>query len=194
MERPKIEFEGPQRTCIVCVATPLTQGSRAAEKNKRRFNYHWCVPCHKFTTSHHLNEDKLKGEFDPSRPSLELSPLSPTDINSHRYVFQFLHRTTCAPLPSSRMAHRLVFSLREEIIGLAPPPPGLTPNFHDPPSIRHLVLIINITCPLLSAIFVALRLYTTGFILRSVGIDDCKHPVVKEYQALIDRYDHSVLG
>jgi hypothetical protein len=65
-------------------------------------------------------------------------------------------------------------SLRKEN-GAIPPPSGVTPNFTDPPSLQHIVLITNIIFTLVSALFVILRLYTTGFIIRSVGIDDCKY-------------------
>ncbi|PVH98966.1 hypothetical protein DM02DRAFT_595228 [Periconia macrospinosa] len=58
------------------------------------------------------------------------------------------------------------------IVGAIPPPPGITPDFVNPPSIQHVVLIVNSILPLVSLLFVALRLYTTGFILRSVGVDD----------------------
>jgi hypothetical protein len=63
----------------------------------------------------------------------------------------------------------------EENVGVIPPPPGLTPNFIGPPSLQHVVLIANIILPIISALFVALRLYTTGLITRSVGVDDCKY-------------------
>ncbi|KAH6668450.1 hypothetical protein B0J14DRAFT_165038 [Halenospora varia] len=62
--------------------------------------------------------------------------------------------------------------LREENVGVIPPPLGVTPNFINPPSLQHIILITNIILPLVSVLFVILRLYTTGFIIRSVGIDD----------------------
>ncbi|KAH7111824.1 hypothetical protein B0J11DRAFT_447400 [Dendryphion nanum] len=63
-------------------------------------------------------------------------------------------------------------SLREEIIGVLPPPPGVTPNFINPPSLQHIILITNIILSIVSALFVALRFYTTGCIIHSVGVDD----------------------
>lgn len=70
--------------------------------------------------------------------------------------------------------HSFILSLRGENVGVIPPPPGVSPNFIDPPSLQHVVLITNIIFIFVSALFVTLRLYTTGIITRSVGIDDCK--------------------
>lgn len=64
-------------------------------------------------------------------------------------------------------------SLREENIGVVQPPPGVTPNFINPRSLQHIPLIANIVLTSVSAAFVILRLYTTGLIIRSVGVDDC---------------------
>ncbi|KAF2178962.1 hypothetical protein K469DRAFT_323820 [Zopfia rhizophila CBS 207.26] len=63
-------------------------------------------------------------------------------------------------------------SPRAEFVGVVPPPPGVTPNFTDPPSRQHIILITNIILPFVSAFFMILRLYTTGFIIRSVGVDN----------------------
>ncbi|KAH7034021.1 hypothetical protein B0J12DRAFT_679791 [Macrophomina phaseolina] len=60
----------------------------------------------------------------------------------------------------------------EETLGVIPPPWGVTPNFVNPASLAPIVLITNICFPLTSALFVTLRLYTTGFVTRTVGIDD----------------------
>jgi hypothetical protein len=70
--------------------------------------------------------------------------------------------------------HSFELLMREENAGVIPPPPGVTPNFTDPPTRQHIVLTINIVLPLFSFVFVVLRLYTTGFIICSVGSDDCK--------------------
>jgi len=59
-------------------------------------------------------------------------------------------------------------------IGVIPPPAGVTPNFVDPPSLKHIVFITNSVFPFVSALFLAFRLYTTWFITRSPGLDDCK--------------------
>jgi hypothetical protein len=61
------------------------------------------------------------------------------------------------------------------IVGAIPPPPGIMPNFINPPSLQHVVLIVNVILSFVSLVFVALRFYTTGFLLRSVGVDGCKY-------------------
>ncbi|KAH7111788.1 hypothetical protein B0J11DRAFT_447438 [Dendryphion nanum] len=58
------------------------------------------------------------------------------------------------------------------MVGVIPPPPGIMPNFINPPSLQHNILITNIVLSTVSALFVALRFYTTGFVIRSVGVDD----------------------
>ncbi|KAH7108852.1 hypothetical protein B0J11DRAFT_240172 [Dendryphion nanum] len=68
--------------------------------------------------------------------------------------------------------HPFVLSQRGENVGVIPPPSGISPNFINPPSLQHVILITNIIFPLVSTLFVTLRLYTTGIIMRSVGIDD----------------------
>jgi hypothetical protein len=58
--------------------------------------------------------------------------------------------------------------------GVIPPPPGVVPDFSIPETNRRIILVTNILLSVISAHFVGLRLYTTGYILRSVGPDDCK--------------------
>ena len=57
------------------------------------------------------------------------------------------------------------------------PPPAVmaewpTPNYIDPPTRGHGVLIVNIACMSLAFIVVMLRLYTRFWITYSAGIDD----------------------
>ncbi|KLU92598.1 hypothetical protein MAPG_11543 [Magnaporthiopsis poae ATCC 64411] len=53
------------------------------------------------------------------------------------------------------------------IIGTMPPPPGVVPNFDDPPSLAPFVVAASVVLPALSTGFVALRFYT-AFRLTSV--------------------------
>lgn len=54
----------------------------------------------------------------------------------------------------------------------AMPPPGVMPNFDNPHSLKGELLIINVVFTTLTAIFVAIRLYSRGFISKQFGLDD----------------------
>ena len=62
------------------------------------------------------------------------------------------------------------------IVGLAPPPPGVTPNFDHPTSLGYRVAIALVVCFVLATYVLLLRLYTRYFITHITGADDCKHP------------------
>ncbi|EKG11401.1 hypothetical protein MPH_11491, partial [Macrophomina phaseolina MS6] len=65
-----------------------------------------------------------------------------------------------------------MLSQRDEAIRVMPPPPGITPNFVDPPSRAHVVIVVIIVFAALSALLTGLRLYTALSITRHVRIDD----------------------
>jgi hypothetical protein len=75
---------------------------------------------------------------------------------------------------TSNSMYSLMLSRRDEVVGAIPPPPGITPNFVDPPSRAHIVIVVNAVCSILSVSFVGLRSYTAVSITRQVRIDDCK--------------------
>ncbi|PVI01731.1 hypothetical protein DM02DRAFT_613440 [Periconia macrospinosa] len=52
------------------------------------------------------------------------------------------------------------------------PPPGVMPNFDNPHSLKGELLIINVIFTTLMALFVAIRLYSRGFISKQFGWDD----------------------
>lgn len=60
-------------------------------------------------------------------------------------------------------------------IPLMKPPPGEVSNFINPPSIGNAIIIVQVVFLTLMLGFVALRIYTRGFLNRSLGWDDCKH-------------------
>ena len=53
-------------------------------------------------------------------------------------------------------------------------PPGVTPNFLNPPSAQNTNIICQAACLSLSTIVVWLRLYTRIRITRSLVLADCK--------------------
>lgn len=55
------------------------------------------------------------------------------------------------------------------------PPPGVTSNFINPSSSKNAIIIVNVILVTLMLGFVALRIYTKGFLTRSVAWDDCEH-------------------
>jgi hypothetical protein len=60
------------------------------------------------------------------------------------------------------------------VMGAAPPPPGVTPNFENPESIGYRLVIVAVVFSVLSLSFLIPRLYSAGFILRKWHADDCK--------------------
>ena len=66
-------------------------------------------------------------------------------------------------------------SSSELIIPAIPPPPGVTPNFVDPPNALGNTVALHTVCLFLVTLFLGLRLYTRHFITHSLKIDDCTH-------------------
>ena len=60
-----------------------------------------------------------------------------------------------------------------QIPGLQPPP-GQIPNFVNPPSEAYWVYVTLPICLAVSTPLVAIRLYTTSFILKNRGWSECK--------------------
>ncbi|KAI9761537.1 MAG: hypothetical protein M4579_000928 [Chaenotheca gracillima] len=58
------------------------------------------------------------------------------------------------------------------IVGSAPPPPGITPNFVNPERTATDALTILIVSVTISGLFMIMRLYTKGVLLRKFGWED----------------------
>ena len=57
----------------------------------------------------------------------------------------------------------------------AKPPPGVIPNYQNPPNpLQVPEHVVNVLGILLTTGFVAMRMYTRHFILKSLWWDDCK--------------------
>ncbi|KAH8702770.1 hypothetical protein GQ44DRAFT_631348 [Phaeosphaeriaceae sp. PMI808] len=63
---------------------------------------------------------------------------------------------------------------RDKAVGVIPPPPGITPDFANPPSRAQAIIIIHIVFTSISTLFIGLRFYTARFITRHVRVDDCR--------------------
>ena len=53
------------------------------------------------------------------------------------------------------------------------PPPGVTPNFADPPNLYNLSIAIFALCSCLGTLAVILRMGTKLFIIRQTAVEDC---------------------
>ncbi len=58
------------------------------------------------------------------------------------------------------------------IIGAAPPPPGVTPNFVNPPQDAHDTNVFIAVGLAFAGLFLVMRLYTKSYILRAVGWEE----------------------
>lgn len=58
--------------------------------------------------------------------------------------------------------------------GALPPPPGIEPNFIDPPSQRERNIALHTVLLTLVTIFIVMRVYTRAYITKAgFGIEDC---------------------
>jgi hypothetical protein len=60
------------------------------------------------------------------------------------------------------------------IMGAAPPPGGVTPNFENPDWIGYRLIIVSAVFPVVALSFLLPRLYSAAFIIRKWHPDDCK--------------------
>ena len=59
----------------------------------------------------------------------------------------------------------------------------------DPSTQQHTIVVVCIVSPLVSSLFVAMRLWTRAFVTHSLGNDDCKLP---RLWALVASPSHSI--
>ena len=55
----------------------------------------------------------------------------------------------------------------------AKPPPGVIPNFDDPPNSNHKITILCILAAVIGTPFVIMRLYTRLVLTRKIMFEDC---------------------
>ena len=56
----------------------------------------------------------------------------------------------------------------------AKPPPGVTPNFIDPPSEKDVIVAYTTIFTIVATLGVAARMYVRLFIIRKIQIEDCE--------------------
>lgn len=61
---------------------------------------------------------------------------------------------------------------RQQIPGVLPPPPGVTPNFEHPTSHGHYLSLTSVVCVVIAAIFVFARRWVRLLVSRAPGWDD----------------------
>ncbi len=68
----------------------------------------------------------------------------------------------------------------------ASPPPGLTANFVDPPTLACSVLEVSLSLSVTTTAFVAARIYAKACVVRKLGFDDCEFslPRVTSFDSL----------
>ena len=54
-----------------------------------------------------------------------------------------------------------------------PPPPGIVPNYVDPPSIGYAVLVVATISMILATIMLALRVFTKLYLIKAWNLEDC---------------------
>ncbi len=107
------------------------------------------------------------------RPDLGVGRLSLRRAISARLFegFPLQGRTMWMPLLKAGL------EARDGVIeGALAPPAGVTPNFENPVTRRHRVVVASIICPIISGAFFTLRMYTRVHITRRLGWDDCMLP------------------
>jgi hypothetical protein len=63
--------------------------------------------------------------------------------------------------------------MSQPTVGVVPPPPGVTPNFVNPPSTGYRVIITTVCTWALATFVLCIRLYVKLRIIRIVRFDDC---------------------
>lgn len=77
------------------------------------------------------------------------------------------------------------------------PPPGVIPNFVDPPSLQKLAILSLVLHYLFSTLVVLMRLYTKIFILRQMASEDCMSwnlAYSSDKTLMLDRRHHFRMG
>ena len=82
-----------------------------------------------------------------------------------RWKLQLRLRSIDAMASTSQLPPYLIPALK--------PPPGLSPDFEHPPTLRRRIIAASVIFPAIAACFVAIRIYTRAFITRALWWDDC---------------------
>jgi hypothetical protein len=163
----RVSFRVPAKASIV--APHLgghTTGHRVPEKRR------WQGRCLSYIVRGYM--------LEVVRPTFASSPFLPSQTDVRRRVEP---RPTTLELSSPLLTRSVQPAMAPNsaaIVGLARPPPGVTPNFAHPESRGYRISITLVVCLVLCTGVVLVRLYTRYFITRMIGADDCKYPNSRE--------------
>ena len=59
-----------------------------------------------------------------------------------------------------------------------PPPPGVTPNFVNPPNHTTLAIAVMTVGLTASTLVLLMRIYTKVYLIRSLALEDCEYTTV----------------
>lgn len=101
------------------------------------------------------------GSFPPAPAPVDYSTArcAPITVDPFRYLVDVVN---------------IMSSADGAVMGAAPPPPGVAPNFEHPDWIGYRLIIVAVVFPVLSLCFLIPRLYSAAFIIRKWHPDDCK--------------------
>ena len=74
--------------------------------------------------------------------------------------------------PAAQLSSQQLEALLNEPAG--PPPPGVRPNFDDPPNLDGLIILTLTLCLMFSTLAVSMRSYTKLSLIRSWDYEDCE--------------------
>ncbi|KAL2163212.1 hypothetical protein VTH06DRAFT_5268 [Thermothelomyces fergusii] len=62
-----------------------------------------------------------------------------------------------------------------EMVGLMPPPPGVTPDFYHTTAVQTRFIVVFVVTFVLATVALLLRVYTRAFVVKSIGLDERMH-------------------
>ena len=71
------------------------------------------------------------------------------------------------------------------------PPPGITPNFENPPSIQSISYAVSAICLFITTLAVGLRIFTKIRVDRNLKLEDCQYLLV--FSTAICRYCSNII-
>ncbi len=74
--------------------------------------------------------------------------------------------------------------LNYDTVPLAPPPPGVTPNFVNPPSILWQFIAVSMVSTMIAVVFLSVHLYAKLVLLKNAGIEESMYILMLRVEAV----------